>query len=96
MIFILLNMMTMAMEHHDEPKEYKAVLGHINSIFIVVFTLEFIMKLLALRQYYFKEPWNVFDFVVVVGSILSTVLLQFTFIIYRLRSLAIRFLLFNS
>jgi len=29
------------------------------------------MKLLGLRLYYFKQPWNVFDFCVVVMSILG-------------------------
>lgn len=40
-------------------------------VFIAVFTIECLMKLIALRHYYFKQPWNVFDFVVVVLSILG-------------------------
>ena len=40
-------------------------------VFIAVFTLECITKLIALRWHYFKQPWNIFDFSVVVISILS-------------------------
>ena len=34
------------------------------------------MKLLALRLYYFKEPWNVFDFIIVVFSVLRKTVLS--------------------
>uniref|UniRef100_A0A1I8HUE9 Sodium channel protein n=1 Tax=Macrostomum lignano TaxID=282301 RepID=A0A1I8HUE9_9PLAT len=39
--------------------------------FIVIFTGECVMKLLAQRWYYFKFAWNMFDFVIVVLSILT-------------------------
>jgi hypothetical protein len=74
MIVILLNMMTMAIEHYDQPAEFESVLFYINQVFIAIFTLECAMKLIALRQYYFKQPWNVFDFVVVISSILGVAL----------------------
>lgn len=72
MIVILLNMMTMAMEHYDEPESLSDILHYINIVFIAIFTLECVMKLVALRWYYFRQPWNVFDFSVVVLSILGT------------------------
>jgi len=71
MIVILLNMMTMAIEHYDQPQQLEDVLFIINQIFITIFTLECAMKIIALRQYYFRQPWNVFDFVVVISSILG-------------------------
>ena len=71
MIVILLNMMTMAIEHYDQSQKLEDVLFIINQIFITIFTLECAMKIIALRQYYFREPWNVFDFVVVISSILG-------------------------
>ena len=45
MIVILLNMTTMAMEHHDEPQQLTVVLNFINQLFIAVFALECVMKL---------------------------------------------------
>ena len=71
MSVILLNMFTMAMEHYKQSQIFSDVLVYINQVFIVIFTLECAMKLLGLRWYYFKAPWNVFDFVVVVLSILG-------------------------
>ena len=37
--------------------------------FIVIFTAEMFMKMFALRHHYFAEPWNLFDFVVVLLSL---------------------------
>lgn len=71
MIIIMLNMLTMTLEYYGMPQEMKDVLQIVNIIFIAVFTLECVLKLIGLRQYYFKIPWNVFDFVVVVLSILG-------------------------
>jgi len=71
MIVILLNMMTMAIEHYEQSQELEDVLFIINQIFITIFTFECAMKIIALRQYYFREPWNIFDFVVVISSILG-------------------------
>ena len=71
MIVIIMNMLTMTMEHYGQSETYTTVLYYINFTFIVVFTVECLMKLIGLRHYYFKIPWNVFDFVVVVLSILG-------------------------
>ena len=76
MAIILLNMLTMAMEHYGQSKEFTDILKYINIVFIGIFTLESVMKLLGLRWYYFKQPWNVFDFVVVVFSILGKCALE--------------------
>jgi voltage-gated sodium channel len=34
----------------------------------VVFTIEAIIKLIAMRCNYFKDAWNKFDFIVVIGT----------------------------
>ena len=71
MAVILLNMLTMAMEHHDQDETFAEILGYINLSFIIIFTVECVLKLIGLRHFYFKFPWNIFDFVVVVLSILG-------------------------
>lgn len=76
MIVIMLNMLTMCLEYEGQSKLYSSILYYINLLFIVVFTIECIMKLIGLRYYYFKIPWNVFDFVVVVLSILGKLFFQ--------------------
>ncbi|XP_075415536.1 sodium channel protein type 4 subunit alpha [Tenrec ecaudatus] len=69
MILICLNMVTMMVETDDQSKFKVDVLYYINMAFIVVFTGECVLKMIALRQYYFTVGWNIFDFVVVILSI---------------------------
>ncbi|KAK5912333.1 hypothetical protein CesoFtcFv8_002220 [Champsocephalus esox] len=71
MILICLNMVTMMIETDDQTKETDEVLYWVNFIFIVVFTCEFVLKLTALRHYYFTNGWNIFDVVVVILSIVG-------------------------
>ncbi|KAK3879504.1 hypothetical protein Pcinc_015916, partial [Petrolisthes cinctipes] len=74
MLFIGCNMLTMTMDSYKMSDEYKEALGYLNLIFICIFTSECVLKVFALRWHYFKEPWNLFDFVVVIMSILGLVL----------------------
>lgn len=55
----------------NNQKGTKEVLNKINYFFVAVFTAECVIKMLALRHYYFGSGWNVFDFSVVVLSIVS-------------------------
>ncbi|KAK5861223.1 hypothetical protein PBY51_022637 [Eleginops maclovinus] len=71
MVLIWLNMVTMMVET-DEQSDGKAnVLYWINLIFVIIFTGECLLKMIALRHYYFTNGWNVFDFIVVVLSIIG-------------------------
>ncbi|KAG8197669.1 hypothetical protein JTE90_001597 [Oedothorax gibbosus] len=74
MIFICLNMTVMSMDHYNPTELFDTILERLNIFFIAIFTAECVLKIFALRMYYFKEPWNVFDFVVVTLSILGIVL----------------------
>ncbi|XP_053498854.1 sodium channel, voltage gated, type VIII, alpha subunit a isoform X2 [Ictalurus furcatus] len=71
MILICLNMVTMMVETDDQSQETENILYWVNFIFIVVFTTEFVLKLFALRHYYFTNGWNIFDCVVVILSIVG-------------------------
>ncbi|XP_076870748.1 sodium channel, voltage gated, type VIII, alpha subunit b isoform X4 [Brachyhypopomus gauderio] len=71
MILICLNMVTMMVETDDQSDETENILYWVNFVFIVVFTGEFVLKLFALRHYYFTNGWNIFDCVVVILSIVG-------------------------
>ncbi|CAM4629422.1 unnamed protein product [Lepidochelys olivacea] len=71
MILICLNMVTMMIETDDQNDEMKHILYWINIVFIVLFTGECVLKLISLRYYYFTIGWNIFDFVVVILSIVG-------------------------
>lgn len=69
MILICLNMVTMMVETDDQSETKTDILYKINLVFIVIFTGECVLKMFALRYYYFTIGWNIFDFVVVILSI---------------------------
>lgn len=71
MMLIILNMITMMLETDEHSPQMESILNHINLAFIVIFTTECIVKIFALRCYFFTISWNVFDFVVVFLSIVG-------------------------
>uniref|UniRef100_A0A8C1R5R2 Sodium channel protein n=1 Tax=Cyprinus carpio TaxID=7962 RepID=A0A8C1R5R2_CYPCA len=76
MVLICLNMVTMMVETDDQSKQTTNVLYWINVGFIVLFTSECVLKMAALRQYFFTVGWNVFDFIVVILSIVGMFLAE--------------------
>ncbi|XP_028927611.1 sodium channel protein type 3 subunit alpha isoform X4 [Ornithorhynchus anatinus] len=76
MILICLNMVTMMVETDDQSKDMTDTLYRINLVFIVLFTGECVLKLISLRHYYFTIGWNIFDFVVVILSIVGMFLAE--------------------
>ncbi|XP_039223004.1 sodium channel protein type 5 subunit alpha-like isoform X5 [Crotalus tigris] len=83
MLLICLNMVTMMVETDDQSPEKVNILYRINMVFVAIFTAECIFKMTALRHYYFTNGWNIFDFVVVilsiVGSVLSDIIQKYFF-----------------
>uniref|UniRef100_A0A2K6G5N0 Sodium channel protein n=1 Tax=Propithecus coquereli TaxID=379532 RepID=A0A2K6G5N0_PROCO len=76
MILICLNMVTMMVETDDQSEHVTSILSRINLVFIVLFTGECVLKLISLRHYYFTIGWNIFDFVVVILSIVGMFLAE--------------------
>uniref|UniRef100_A0A8C6WIV4 Voltage-dependent L-type calcium channel subunit alpha n=1 Tax=Neogobius melanostomus TaxID=47308 RepID=A0A8C6WIV4_9GOBI len=71
-VLILGNTLTLAVQHYEQSKLFTSIMDILNMIFTVVFTVEMIIKLLALRaHHYFIDPWNSFDALIVVGSVLD-------------------------
>uniref|UniRef100_A0A8C5FW15 Voltage-dependent L-type calcium channel subunit alpha n=1 Tax=Gadus morhua TaxID=8049 RepID=A0A8C5FW15_GADMO len=80
---ILGNTLTLAVQHYEQSKLFTSIMDILNMIFTVVFTGEMIIKLLALRAHvqtstddpftyhYFIDPWNSFDALIVIGSVLD-------------------------
>ncbi|XP_042550055.1 sodium channel protein type 9 subunit alpha isoform X10 [Dipodomys spectabilis] len=71
MVLICLNMVTMMVEKEGQSENMTYVLYWINLVFIILFTGECVLKLISLRHYYFTVGWNIFDFVVVILSIVG-------------------------
>ncbi|XP_033150716.1 LOW QUALITY PROTEIN: voltage-dependent calcium channel type D subunit alpha-1 [Drosophila busckii] len=73
-ILIMINTVTLAMKFYQQPLWYTNLLDALNMIFTAVFALEFVFKLAAFRfKNYFGDAWNVFDFIIVLGSFIDIV-----------------------
>ncbi|KAL7638969.1 UNVERIFIED_CONTAM: hypothetical protein RMT77_010503 [Armadillidium vulgare] len=73
-VLIMLNTVSLAMKFEGEPELYTHALDILNLIFTAVFALEFVLKIMAFRfKYYFGDAWNVFDFIIVLGSFIDIV-----------------------
>ncbi|KAM9476166.1 calcium channel, voltage-dependent, L type, alpha 1S subunit, b [Clarias gariepinus] len=74
---IILNTLCLGMQHCNQSDHVTKLSDTLNVIFTVLFTIEMIVKLIAFKaKGYFGDPWNVFDFLIVVGSIVDVVLSQ--------------------
>ncbi|KAE8749637.1 hypothetical protein FOCC_FOCC003624 [Frankliniella occidentalis] len=78
---IMINTITLAMKFYRQPDAYTDALDKLNMIFTAVFALEFVFKLAAFRfKNYFGDAWNVFDFIIVLGSFIDIVYSEFNFL----------------
>lgn len=64
-------MLCMAIEHYKQSQAVTDALEVINLIFVTIFTLEAAVKIFGLRWHFFRRAWNVFDFIIVVLSIVG-------------------------
>ncbi|XP_068602035.1 sodium channel protein type 2 subunit alpha-like [Brachionichthys hirsutus] len=76
MVLIWLNMVAMMVETADQSEDKDKVLYVINIAFIILFAGECLLKMISLRHYYFTNGWNVFDFIVVILSIIGVFLAE--------------------
>ncbi|XP_061511527.1 muscle calcium channel subunit alpha-1 isoform X4 [Anopheles gambiae] len=78
-ILIMMNTITLSMKFYRQPQPYTEWLDFLNLLFTAVFALEFVFKLAAFRfQNYFGDAWNVFDFIIVLGSFIDIVYSEVT------------------
>ncbi|XP_015981940.2 voltage-dependent T-type calcium channel subunit alpha-1I isoform X2 [Rousettus aegyptiacus] len=70
MMAILVNTVSMGIEHHEQPEELTNVLEICNVVFTSMFALEMLLKLAAFGLFdYLRNPYNIFDSIIVIISI---------------------------
>uniref|UniRef100_A0A8C8SNZ9 Voltage-dependent N-type calcium channel subunit alpha n=1 Tax=Pelusios castaneus TaxID=367368 RepID=A0A8C8SNZ9_9SAUR len=70
MVMIALNTIVLMMKFYDAPAAYEEMLKCLNIVFTSMFSMECILKIIAFGVLnYFRDAWNIFDFVTVLGSI---------------------------
>ncbi|PFX17210.1 Voltage-dependent calcium channel type D subunit alpha-1 [Stylophora pistillata] len=87
--FIVCNTVVLMMQYYQEPKLYTRVLDGFNIGFTAVFLLECILKLIAFKpKNYFTDRWNLFDFIIVVGSIIDITMNEVSDVFRRHRGIS--------
>ncbi|KAL7018830.1 hypothetical protein ACKWTF_010927 [Chironomus riparius] len=77
MMLIVFNTLLLMMKFHDAPPLLIDILTYMNLVFTSFFLLETILKLMGFGcKNFFKDPWNVFDFITVIGSIIDALVLE--------------------
>ncbi|CAI9179953.1 unnamed protein product [Rangifer tarandus platyrhynchus] len=72
---IMLNTICLGMQHYNQSQQMNHISDILNVAFTIIFTLEMVLKLMAFKaRGYFGDPWNVFDFLIVIGSIIDVIL----------------------
>ena len=70
MCCILANTGVLAFNWYMRPESFDDPIEIINYVFMGTFTIEAIVKIIAQKCNYFRDAWNLFDFTVVVGTII--------------------------
>ncbi|KAE9356075.1 hypothetical protein PF008_g3766 [Phytophthora fragariae] len=73
MTCIVANALLMAAQHFGESTQQLKTTYVVSELSTVIFALEAAMKLMAYGRAYFDDNWNRFDFSVVVGTVICTV-----------------------
>ena len=70
-LVIMINAITLGLETSAEIKlEYGGFLSIIDKIALSIFTIELIVKISVYKLKFFKDGWNLFDFIIVVVSLI--------------------------
>ena len=69
-IIIALNMILNAFEHYNEGIQNENITNVVNTIFVTIYGLESLFKLVGLRMHFFRDKWNIFDLLINVLSII--------------------------
>ena len=68
---IFVNIMLLATVHYNQDPGWDQFQFYANVVFLIIFIIEIILKLMVLGLHYFKSLGNVFDVLVVLGSIIE-------------------------
>lgn len=74
LFIILLNSIILGIQSvfHENSNEYK-ILSLVDKVCLGIFVLELILKITVLRKDFFKNPWNIFDTVIILISVILEV-----------------------
>ncbi|XP_078604561.1 voltage-dependent calcium channel type A subunit alpha-1-like isoform X1 [Branchiostoma floridae x Branchiostoma japonicum] len=78
MAMIALNTVALMCRHYKQTADWDEILNYFNIAFTSLFGLECILKMIGFGpRNYFRDAWNVFDFITVVGSVTDILVSNF-------------------
>ncbi|XP_037914495.1 voltage-dependent calcium channel type A subunit alpha-1 isoform X2 [Hermetia illucens] len=78
MMLIVFNTLLLMMKYHQQSKMYEKSLMYLNMGFTGMFSVETVLKIIGFGvKNFFKDPWNIFDLITVVGSIVDALWMEF-------------------
>ncbi|XP_050331190.1 voltage-dependent calcium channel type A subunit alpha-1 isoform X13 [Bactrocera neohumeralis] len=78
MMLIVFNTLLLMMKYHNQGEMYEKSLKYINMGFTGMFSVETVLKIIGFGvKNFFKDPWNIFDLITVVGSIVDALWMEF-------------------
>ncbi|XP_028033528.1 voltage-dependent calcium channel type A subunit alpha-1 isoform X3 [Bombyx mandarina] len=78
MTLIVLNTLLLMMKYYHQNDDYADFLKYSNMGFTGMFSVETVLKIIAYGvKNFFKDPWNTFDFITVIGSIIDALIMEF-------------------
>lgn len=77
LMVILLNTLTLMLSYDGQGVIWRKALNTPSHIFSAIYVVEAALKILALGRTYFKDGWNIFDFFIVVFTLIDVVLAAF-------------------
>ncbi|XP_026323666.1 voltage-dependent calcium channel type A subunit alpha-1 [Hyposmocoma kahamanoa] len=78
MTLIVLNTLLLMMKYYNQNDLYADILKYSNMGFTGMFSVETVLKIVAYGvKNFFKDPWNTFDFITVIGSIIDALIMEF-------------------
>ena len=78
LLFIMLNTIILGLKWYRQDVFISGILENINYFFSTIFTIEAMLKIFAMRKAYFYNGWNIFDFLIVLGTIFGVLITQFS------------------
>lgn len=71
LVIVVLNALVIGVQTCVTDRQLYGMLEVANNLFLLIFVIELVLELYAWRLDYFKSGWNVFDFIIIVASIIS-------------------------
>lgn len=86
MVLICFQAITLMIQSDEQSRQMDSAVLWLQILFIILYTGECVLKLIAFRCNYFMSGWNILDFIVVIFSITGKILCSQIFICSNIHS----------